>query len=191
MNATPRSLRTLIVVALIAMVALAAGCSTGGKGGVTATTAPAPTGRVMFVTMGSTDTNGGRDRGLPLADTWPQRLYRTTFPLRAQFVNLARDRSRIADAMVQQLNDAVSLRPTVATVWFGTSDAFAGTDPVEFGADLARLIDRLNATRAKVLVVLGAPPPDAGIDITPYNDQSAAVADAAGVVTVDLRTTPP
>lgn len=181
-----------MAITLVLAAVLLAGCSSGtsdGPGAAVPTTKAAGTGRVALVTLGSTDTNGGR-REQPLVQTWPQLLYRESFPLRATLVNLARNRSRVTDALQQQVPDALALKPTVAVVWFGTSDAFAGTDPVAYRRDLTEVVDRLTGGGARVVVVLGAAPPGTDIDVARYDDESAAVAAAADVDTVDLRDTP-
>jgi len=180
-----RAVRAVTIV--VAVCGSLIGCSSGTDGAGTTTTVVARgSGPVTYVALGSTDTNGGRD-GQPLVETWPHLLYRTHLPARAVFVNQARDRSTVADALREQVDEAVELNPTVATVWFGTSDAFAGTDPEQFGDDLTTLVDRIVGTGAQVVLILGPPPPDGEVDTVPYTDQAEAVAAAAGVEVVDLR----
>lgn len=57
-------------------------------------------------------------------------------------------------------------------------------------ADLADLAGRLTDVGARVVIVLGPAPPGEGIDLTPYDDASSAVARAARVDLVDRRGTP-
>lgn len=180
------------VVALVLTGACLAGCSSGGAAGPGATvptTRPTGTGRVTLVTLGSTDTLGG-PRRQPLLDTWPQILYRRSFPLRATLVNLARNRARVADGLQEQVGDAVALHPTVAVVWFGVSDAFAGTDPAVYRRELAELVGGLTGVGSRVVIVIGPAPPGTGVDPMAYDEASAAVARAAHVDLVDLRAVP-
>lgn len=188
MSRAGRIARVVATSLVLAVIGSTTGCSSGSDAtrGATTTVVPAGTGPVTYVALGSTDTNGGRDEQ-SLTDTWPHLLYRTHLPARAVFVNQARNRSTVADALREQVDEAVELEPTVATIWFGTSDAFDGTDPDQFGRDLSTLVDRVVGTGARVVVVLGPPPPDGDVDTAPYTAQAEAVAVAADVEVADLR----
>lgn len=162
------------------------GCSAGSDAAGPATTSADSGDPITFVTLGSSETSGERLPD-PLRSSWSQLLYRSAFPRRAVYVNLASSRSSVADGLAQQLPAAVALRPTVATIWFGVSDAFAATPVDSFGADLTTMIEGLETAGTRVIVVLGPGLPDGDVDPTAYTDRAEQVAEAAEADVVDLR----
>lgn len=186
---TARILRRWGALALV--VAIGAGCAGGGAASGPVTTSADSGPPVMFVTLGSSETSGDSERREahlhdPLRTEWSQRVYRS-LPLRSVHVNVARRRSTVFDGLTAQLPEAEALQPTVATVWFGTSDAFAETPPARFQDDLEKVVRRLRAAGTRVILVMGPPPADGDVDTTPYTDRVAAVAERTGVEVVDLR----
>lgn len=171
---------------LLLALAAAAGCSGGSDAAGPATTSADSGDPITFVTMGSSETSGERLPD-PLRSAWSQLLYRSAFPRRAVYVNLASSRSSVADGLAQQLPAAIALHPTVATIWFGVSDAFAATPVDSFGADLTTMVEGLEAAGTRVIVVLGPGPPDGDVDPTAYTDRAEQVAEAADADVVDLR----
>lgn len=181
----PRRLVSLVVLAGLVLAAAACSDEQGGQDTTTTTPVGPP---ITFVSLGSSETNGGRS-AQPIGDTWPHLLFREAFPVRARFVNLARDRSTVAEALADQVPEAGALAPDVVTVWFGTSDAFSATPLDRFEADLAEALNRLSASGARVVVIVGPPPVDSDVETAPYTDRAIRVAEDADQATVDLRDT--
>jgi hypothetical protein len=144
--------RVPTALALVFAVALAACSHSSSTGGIAAPTTTAAAHEV-FVAFGSTS---GMGSGLTdnLRDSWPQVLFRDSFPLSTVFVNLSDDPQTIDRAVTLQLPVALDQHATVAAIWLGpagegcTADATATT----FEAAITSLVQPLRDSGARVTV---------------------------------------
>jgi lysophospholipase L1-like esterase len=112
---------------------------------------------VTYVAIGSSDAVG---IGItdPLVDAWPQLFYRRALPLSTVYVNLASAQSTAAQAVRDQLPEALSLSPGIVTIELGSTDVFDGVPATTFGSELRLMIDALRS-RAATRVLVGNVPP--------------------------------
>lgn len=106
-----------------------------------------------MVTLGGIESAGRDSVSTP---TWTRTIIANDLPVRAVVVNVADSSATVTTAMSSQLPQALSARPTIATVWFGTGDALAGTPIETYTDDLRTIVSRLQQTGAKVLVIVGS-----------------------------------
>lgn len=153
---------------------LVAGCSYGQPRAISSSATTTPTPRVALVTLGS-DAAAGVDVDDGLHDLWSQQLFATELPPQTVYANLATRGATAVEVLGNQVPPALDLLPTVAIVWV-TGDLDRGTPPAVYEADLTRVVERLQAAEATVLIAIGRP-------MDPVAEQVAA---ATGATPVDL-----
>ena len=166
--------------------------------------------------IGSDDSIGAGTTD-PLLDAWTQLFYRRALRRSAVFYNMAESGSTTEQALADQVQPALSLNPTVVTVWLNVTDVFAGVSPVSYGSSLKALVTALRRQGTATVLVANTPPlsqlpgyraclsgkqstsrtfscpdpiPDAhDLDATVavYNEITASVVAATGAVLVDLH----
>ena len=165
---------------MVGILSGAAACSSGAGGASSAappeTAAGAP---VVFVALGARETNNSDRRDLQ--DNWAQIVFAEALPPGGVYVNLATDDATVQSALNDQLPQAISLHPTVATVWVESADARSGTPPATYRQTLTDLVVRLRAAGATTIVLLT---PSAA---TP--DGSGALADSVAQVATETGAT--
>ncbi len=192
-------MRLPLVAALLASL-LVATC--GGPQSGARRTAPAVTDARIYAAVGASESVGvGSDH--PERDAWTALLYRSAFRQDAVFYNFARPGSLVADALQQQLPQALAVHPDLITVWLNTNDLVHSVPTTTYRSQLQQLVHALRQDgHARVLVantpvlrtlpaLRGAPdaPPPDRIDaaVADYNQAIAAVVQEEGAVLVDLN----
>jgi len=114
---------------------------------------------VVYVAVGASETVGfGADQ--PLRDSWPRVLFRTALPPSAVFVNMGIPGATVAQALRDELPQALTVRPALATVWLNVNDIVAGVAVADFERDLAALVHGLRANATTRVLVANVPPLD-------------------------------
>ena len=170
-----------LLVALVCAGALAS-CSHGSPRGTASPITKAAPRTPVLVTIGSNATFGNPD--YPLTDSWPQKLYHSSFPQSAVLVNAA-DRAAVTvnSAISVQVPLAIEERATVVGVWLGDIDLATGIPAAIFETRLDDLVKRLRASGARVLLGnLSTAQPGAA----DYDTAIANVARARGATLVDI-----
>ncbi len=148
--------RKAILVVTIALVVTA--CSSPTRRGLPPPAAATGT-PVVYVAVGASETAGfGADE--PLRDSWPRVLYRTSLPTSAVFVNMGIPGATVAQALRDELPQALTVRPALATVWLNVNDIVAGVPAADFERDLDTLVRGLRANGATRVLVANVPPLD-------------------------------
>jgi len=171
--------------------------------------------RVVYVAVGASDSVGVGSAD-PIRGAWTQRFYRSALPISATFVNVAVSGSTTAQALQDQVPEALKLMPTLVTVWLNVNDIIHGVTPNEYRSELQSLVGQLRGGGATTVLVANTPPLDqlpayraclagagfGGVSLCPspvpdpaaldavvdaYNAATASVASAAGAVLVDLH----
>lgn len=158
-----------------AAVLLVAGCSYGQPRTIESSATTTPTPRVALVTLGS-DATAGVDVDDRLQDLWSQQLFATDLPAQTVYANLATSGATVADVLRDQVPPTLDLAPTVVTLWV-TGDLDQGTPSAVYEADLTRVVERLHAGGATVLIAVGRP----------SDPVAERVAVATGATPVDLN----
>ena len=140
-----------------------------------------------YVAIGASD-SVGEGSSDPPTKSWPA-LLATRFPAGTSYRNLGVSGSTVAEAIVQQLPQALRADPDVVSVWLAFNDLAQQVDPAAYRRDLERLLDALLARpRAKIFV---ANLPDLrGVPATPVDDPqalAAAVAAYDGIIADVVR----
>jgi hypothetical protein len=137
------------VAVVLSVVALGA-CSHSSHSGAAAPTSAPPRGDVL-VAIGSDATFGN---GLinKVSDSWPQRFFHDAFARSTVFVNAADRSATVGEALAVQLPIALDAGATVVTVWIGDLDLKDHVPVARVEADLDRLVGRLRASGARVLI---------------------------------------
>jgi acyl-CoA thioesterase-1 len=203
-----------VLVPLVAIVLAA--CS-----GTAATTAGRPSAArqasspVVYAALGASETVGVGATN-PTFDAWPQVFYRTVLPDSTVFYNFGIPGATVQSALGQELPEAMTVQPTLVTVWLNVNDLIAGVSASKYESQLGQLVHALRRDgSAQVLVAntpyldhlpvyvecrAGAPSP--GITCPPvalpspevlnaavaaYNEAIGRVAQREGAVLVDLH----
>jgi acyl-CoA thioesterase-1 len=151
-------------------LALAA-CSSGGSQAGRAPTVAAPAGSgsaprptttgapPLYVAVGASETTGvGAEQ--PLRDAWPRVLYRTAMPENTVFVNMGIPGATVAQALRDEVPQAVAQKPTIVTVWLNVNDLIAGVSAADFETELGDLVHQLRRGGATRVLVANTPPLD-------------------------------
>jgi lysophospholipase L1-like esterase len=110
-----------------------------------------------YVAIGGDDSIGaGSDD--PLLDAWTQVFFRTALPRSTVFLNLAVPQSTAAQAITDQLPEALDLAPGIVTISLGPLDVFDGVPAATYGAELHQLISALKGKGAVTVMVANTPP---------------------------------
>ena len=154
---------------------------------------------LRYVAIGASD-SVGVGASDPKTKSWPA-LVAARLPQGTSYTNLGVSGSTVAQAIVEQLPRATAADPDVVTVWLAFNDLAHAVPPASYRADLAKLLQSLLQTRAKIFVAnlpdLRGVPATAGIDrgllaaaVDAYNRQIADVVRESGsrVTLVDLAT---
>jgi acyl-CoA thioesterase-1 len=194
------------VAVACAVVLLAAGC-TPSKPDVLpppADTGPPP----VYVAVGASETTGvGSDQ--PLRDGWPRVLHRTALPAGAVFVNMGIPGATVAQALDEEMSQALAAKPNLVTVWLNVNDLTRGVGPVDYERRLGVLVRTLRSGGSVRVLVANTPPLDTlpafrsgrlfpeGVDgpdaetlrqqVDAYNAAIARVAGREGALLVDLH----
>ena len=191
--------RWLLAVVLLVGVAVG-GCSRGGAAPGPAT-APDDAGPpVTYVAVGASESVGVGSAD-PVRDAWPQVLYREHLPRRTVFVNLGISGATTQRALDEEVPHAVSLNPTLVTVWLNVNDLIGLVPADTYERELGELVHQLRRGGATKVLVANTPTlsglpaarrlpvPAATIDaaVDAYNVRIARVVAREGAVRVDLH----
>jgi lysophospholipase L1-like esterase len=151
------SVRTGSVVASAVGLALLTGCAVGpARSSLIPPPAP-PQARFVYVAVGASETVGVGSPD-PLRDAWTAVFYRTALPPSATFVNLGVPGATSAQALQQEVPYAVSLRPTLVTVWLNVNDLVQGVSAADYEASLTSLLTALRRGGRTRVLVANTPP---------------------------------
>jgi len=159
----------------------------------------------VYVAVGASETTGvGSDQ--PLRDAWPRVLHRTALPAGAIFVNMGIPGATVAQALAEETNQALQVRPDLVTVWLNVNDMTQGVSPADYERQLDTLVRTLRRSGATRVLVANTPPLDqlpaflAGrnLGVLPsvevvlqlvdaYNAAVARVVERQGALLVDLH----
>jgi lysophospholipase L1-like esterase len=111
------------------------------------------------VAVGASETTGqGSDQ--PLRDGWPRVLHRTALPEGAVFVNMGIPGATVAQAINEEMNQALASKPNLVTVWLNVNDIIRGVAPADFERQLDTLVKGLRAGGSIRVLVANTPPLD-------------------------------
>ncbi len=120
-----------------------------------ADTGPAP----VYVAVGASETTGtGSDQ--PLRDGWPRVLHRTALPPGSVFVNMGIPGATVAQALAEEVDQALAARPNLVTVWLNVNDMTAGVTPAQYETQLESLVRMLRRSVSTRILVANTPPLD-------------------------------
>jgi lysophospholipase L1-like esterase len=155
---TQRIARLTAVVAAVGAVVLVAGACSHQRSAVLpgADDAGPP---VVYVAVGASESVGvGADD--PLRQAWTQVFYETALPKRTQFINLGIPGATVADAISRELPQALTLAPTIVTVWLNVNDLTRLVSPDQYEKQLDDLVHQLRRGGATRVLVANTPPLD-------------------------------
>lgn len=142
-------------VVLGALALLAAGaCGPTRPATLAAASTPRPA--VVYAALGAGETAGvGTDD--PSRQAFPLLLYRQ-LPRSAVLYDFGLPGETTAGALSDELSQALAVRPTLVTVWFGADDLLAGVSAATYEGHLDRIVSALRRHgAATVLVTTGLP----------------------------------
>ncbi len=187
-------------------------CAAGLSGCGSASSGPAPTpaahatpaatatpggGRLAYAALGASETYGVG--ASPISDGYAYRLRDALRLTAADFADVAIPGATLGDAYQTELTNALTIQPTVSTVFFGVNDIRAGVPIARFSSDLGDLVTTLRRAGSRVLVVgvpdLGVIPAvraalhgaDAAALTRQWNAAIRGVAAATGAAFLDLE----
>ncbi|MGH9023460.1 MAG: SGNH/GDSL hydrolase family protein [Acidimicrobiia bacterium] len=155
-----RAIRRGLAGALIGLVSLTLTVACGSD-----RTLPSPASPIdneppfLYVALGGSDSVGvGSDE--PLREAWPQVFYRRALPRRATFVNLGVPAATVADAFLDEAQEAVTLGPQLVTVWLNVTEVLLDIPVDVYAADLSNLVRLLRRGGDTEVLVANVPPLD-------------------------------
>jgi len=202
---------------MLAITALLSGCTVGSTtGGTGSTTSQAPQPAIVYAAVGASETVGvGATQ--PARDAWPQVFFRNALPRSSVFYDFGVPGATVASALSDQVPEALSVEPSLVTVWLNVNDLIAGISAATFEDELDQLVRALRRGGAARVLVANTPyldrlpaylecragTPPAGVDCPPaltttspaelnadvnaYNSAIADVAQREGAILVDLH----
>lgn len=172
-----------------------------------AVTTPPPR---VYVAIGASDSVGVGARD-PANDAWPRVFARLALPPDAEVVNLGISGATVAEALTNELPQALRRDADLITVWLNVNDLLAGIAPATYEGQLGELVRALRADGGPRVLIANTPPVDvlpAYVDcraragclggdlpepmlvqlaVAAYNAAIARVAAASGAEVVDLH----
>ncbi len=171
---------------------------------------------IVYAAIGASETVGVGAAD-SVSDAWPQVLFREALPESAVLYNFGGPGATVASALGDQVPGALSVEPTLVTVWLNVNDLIAGVNASAYENELERLVHMIRRGGAATVLVAntpyldrlpayldcraGKPPP--GIQCPPglalpgpaqlnaeageYNAAIARVAEHEGAILVDLH----
>ncbi len=141
-------------ISLLVLTSVAGAACSGSTASVPAATNAGR--KAVYVAIGNGETagNGVKNR---IRDAWPQLLYRSAFPRATVFANFGQTNVTVEEALTSQLQPALTLEPTVATVNL-TEDTFLTRNVTNFESRFSTLIRQLRRS-GKTAVIIGNIPP--------------------------------
>jgi lysophospholipase L1-like esterase len=159
------------------------------------TATPGRTSGIAYAALGASETFGVGAN--PVTNGYAY-LVRDSLRLdAAHFADTGIPGTRLGDAYQTELTSALSIEPTVCTVFFGANDIRAGVTLAQFSRDLDDLVATLRRAGAHVLII-GLPRLEdlpavralhiSGIDalVTQWNASMQAIADKQGAAFLNL-----
>jgi lysophospholipase L1-like esterase len=137
------------VTMLVVAFTLAA-CVDGAGSSIERAAPPVEGEPVIYVAIGASET-AGVGTPEPFTEAWPKVLWREALP-EAVLYDLGRPGSTLAEALVDQLGDAVALDPDVVSVWLNVNDIVDRVPADVYGGRLRKLLASIGRTGAVVLV---------------------------------------
>ena len=150
-------MRARSAVLLVAATVVAGACSFSKPEVLPppADTGPAP----VYVAVGASETTGaGSDQ--PLRDGWPRVLHRIAMPPGSVMVNMGIPGATVAQALAEEVPQALEARPDLVTVWLNVNDMTRGVTPAEYERQLESLVRQLRRSVSTRVLVANTPPLD-------------------------------
>jgi acyl-CoA thioesterase I len=192
---TPSTLRRRRTAAVLAAAALVLGACTGdGKGDGPAATDEADG---LYVAVGASESVGeGADD--PTTQAWTQVFFRTALPRGYRFVNLGIPGATVAQALTEELPEALRLEPSLVTVWLNVNDIVRQVPADRYESQLKELVHALRRDGKTEVYVANTPPLDllpvarglgglVTVVVGQYNAAIARVVKDEGAHLVDLH----
>lgn len=140
-----------------ATVVVIAGCTPKRPDVLPPSTATGPP--PVYVAVGASETTGvGSDQ--PLRDGWPRVLHRTALPEGAVFINMGIPGATVAQALAEEMNQAVAVKPNLVTVWLNVNDILRGVPVADYERQLDTLVKTLRGDGSVRVLVANTPPLD-------------------------------
>jgi lysophospholipase L1-like esterase len=193
-------------------------CTSPSGAGVVGSSAPSPTPQfpIVYAAVGASESVGiGATE--PTRDSWPQVFFRTALPESTVFYNFGIPGATVAQALSDELPEALSVKATLVTVWLNVNDIINGVGAQQYHDELDQLVHSLRRDGAARVLVANTPfldrlpayldcragNPPAGVDcpyalattpapalnaiVSAYNSAIAQVAEREGAILVDLH----
>ncbi|HEX6538020.1 MAG TPA: SGNH/GDSL hydrolase family protein [Candidatus Dormibacteraeota bacterium] len=108
----------------------------------------------VYVALGTSETAGIglEDFPLRLRFAWPQIFYNEALSRASSYYNFAIPGITTADAISRELQPALAVHPTVATVFFTLDDLVAGVSAADYEQNLDTIVHALRKAGATVLI---------------------------------------
>jgi acyl-CoA thioesterase I len=204
------------LVVLGALVSTACGATSGEVGARVVPSVGPPGPAITYVAIGASESVGyGAEN--PATQAWTQVLYRGFLPRASVFVDLGIPGATVAQALDEEVPQAVGLHPDLVTVWLNANDLIHRVPVATYETELGTLLADLRQAGTKWILVANTPPlallpgyracqpylptPEGGCDmsqrlppeevdrtVAAYNAAIARAAEAESAVVVDLHT---
>jgi lysophospholipase L1-like esterase len=193
-------------------------CTPSGGAGVVGSSTPerTPQAAIVYAAVGASESVGIGATD-PTRDSWPQVLFKTALPESTVLYNFGIPGATVAQALSDEVPEALSVQPTLVTVWLNVNDIINGVEAQQYQDELDQLVHSLRRDGAVRVLVANTPyldrlpayldcragNPPAGVDcpstlantppaalnaiVSAYNSAIAQVAEREGAILVDLN----
>jgi len=176
-----------IALTMVAAALLSACTTPGPTGAAPPKPSPNRPAAIVYAAVGASE-SVGVGAADPTRDAWPQLLFRSALPESAVFYNFGIPGATTAQALSDELPGALSVQPTLVTVWLNVNDIIDGVSAEQYQGELDQLVHSLRRGGAAQVLVANSP----YLDRLPvYLDCRAGSSPAGVACPPALATTPP
>ncbi len=143
---------------VVLLAVLLAACSAGGSAAPARPPTPPASASppVVYAAVGASETAGAGARE-PRSQGWPMVFYETGLPRTAVFYGFGIAGETTEAALTGEVPAALSVQPTLVTVWLNVDDLAAGVSAADYEARLGELVHALRRDGAARVLVANTP----------------------------------
>ena len=151
------STRATLCLALLLVAACSTGAPAAAPRGPASTPVPTPAAAtIVYAAVGASETAGIGAQD-PRSQAWPMVFYQTALPRTAVMYSFGVPYETTQAALTGELPAALTVQPTLVTVWLNVDDLVAGVSSADYETRLDQLVHALRRGGAARVLVANTP----------------------------------